>query len=874
MRDSNDSIYNMRCAWDFFEKRDYANAEKYCIIALEKEDLAGAYAVLSYIQLRERNIIKSDFYYKKAIEINAGDPAVCVIKAYRLFLENKHEEAIEEYTKALEITDSKCAYAYLGRGTVYCDQKKYENAIKDFNSAKKINNNLAHAYNGLGNAYRGLKKCKDALAAYGTAIEIDKNFANPHNGQGMIHFDKEKYEEALKDYEAAIAIDCKFAQAYNGLGNILLRQEKYLEAKVEFEKAINADPNLSHAHSGLGKVYFNLKSYKKALNEYKMAEKLSPNDPLIYSNRGDVYRDQGSYDAALEEYNKAIKNGLKNPAIAYTERGKVYQYMERNNDALKEYDKAIQINPNHKFAYYNRGLLNENLENYADAIKDYKKYKSMLKNEPGMERSMTTRIHRMEKMLSLLNPKGTGENKDVEALMSKILNKQINSKIKKIERGMNRFLEEKIEGEDTVCDHMPEFLLLRRWNSYTPILSNRKDMGRGGGYFFKISDCGVVIDPGFNFIDNMISQGLHFHDIEHVLITHSHNDHTADLESILTLLYKYNDLIKGDMYDPYKEVAQTFGRNNNSRKSIMAEVFDELGVELGRTPDPKEDGKLIEQRVEEKFADSPRRKRICIYLTASTFKKYAAMLELYQKQDYDVVIIKANDVLEILNPNKKSETLSEKYPLDRIKISVIRAKHKDTTSDKDSVGFIFEDKNTKFVLIYTGDTGFDANIQKIYEELKGKYNKSKIVLLAHLGGFKSNEDSFEYEKSIEENKDYFYKYHLGRIGLCKMIETLKPELCLVSEFGEEFRETRCDLIDSFNDVYGSSTKFLAADIGLRIRIDAKIQAITKIEDNNMEKTYIGYRDVGTTQRESDYSLHYYKNSLPKGQVDSCLLKEK
>ena len=45
------------------------------------------------------------------------------------------------------------------------------------------------------------------------------------------------------------------------------------------------------------------------------------------------------------------------------------------------------------------------------------------------------------------------------------------------------------------------FFILRRWGSYTPGVIQRS---AGGGYFLNWDGKGVVIDPGFNFLDNFI----------------------------------------------------------------------------------------------------------------------------------------------------------------------------------------------------------------------------------------------------------------------------------------------------------------------------------------------------------------------------------
>lgn len=90
--------------------------------------------------------------------------------------------------------------------------------------------------------------------------------------------------------------------------------------------------------------------------------------------------------------------------------------------------------------------------------------------------------------------------------------------------------------------------VLRRWNSFTPVLPF-PDSGPGGGYFFwwephGKARRGIVIDPGFDFLTNFQGTGQPFDAIDAVLLTHSHVDHVRDFESLLTAKYERNDTLK------------------------------------------------------------------------------------------------------------------------------------------------------------------------------------------------------------------------------------------------------------------------------------------------------------------------------------------
>ncbi len=91
-------------------------------------------------------------------------------------------------------------------------------------------------------------------------------------------------------------------------------------------------------------------------------------------------------------------------------------------------------------------------------------------------------------------------------------------------------------------------MVLRRWNSFTPALADTLNPSKGGGYFllFKKEEerLGIVIDPGYDFLDNFFSQGFSITDIDTVVISHCHPDHTNDFPSLLSLFHERNKKLR------------------------------------------------------------------------------------------------------------------------------------------------------------------------------------------------------------------------------------------------------------------------------------------------------------------------------------------
>ena len=81
--------------------------------------------------------------------------------------------------------------------------------------------------------------------------------------------------------------------------------------------------------------------------------------------------------------------------------------------------------------------------------------------------------------------------------------------------------------------------ILRGWSSSVTLLEGAQDcQWSGGGYFLKWRGKGLIIDPGFDFLDNFHQAGLHATDIHAVVVSHNHPDHNADLSTLDNLCYE------------------------------------------------------------------------------------------------------------------------------------------------------------------------------------------------------------------------------------------------------------------------------------------------------------------------------------------------
>ncbi len=790
-------------------------------------------------------------------------------KGNALYEKGQFEEALLYYDQIIEL-EPECAAAYNNKGSALNELKRYEEALACYDLAIKLDPNYAYAYNGKGNALSNLKRYEEALACYDQAIKLDPKYAVVYNNKGNALKGLKRYEEALACYDQAIELDPNYAYAYNNKGSTLNELKRYEEALACFDLAIKLDPKYAVAYNNKGNTLNNLKRYEEALACYDQAIKLDPNYAYAYNGKGSALNELKRCEEALTCFDQAIDLDPK-CAAAYNGKGIALANLKRYEEAQACFAQAIQLGDSK--AMYNRALLYEKMGQLSEASKGYADY---LEQVPG-DAAALYRVEALAKKTAgkkapkpakrpakpAAPGKADGDKPDpatenanwavtqfkadedsgvtefsdpeemkayarsferIRKLHDNEAHKRTEKAMEKIKRSFRGFT---AFGQSAPIDG-PEFYVLRRWNSYTPIVARNHQSSKGGGYYLHLGASGVAIDPGLNFIENFQDGDFKFNQLSAIFITHAHNDHAADLESILTLLHVYNKDHRADICDEIAEQAlkQEFpGQGGMSREDLLSSM-----------------------RQERKKRCQTERKVVDIYLTASTFKKYAAMLELRGDVPYRVHLIRAHDAR------------IECVPGSGIYIRPIPAKHFDLISDRDAIGLVIE--LPQYVLVYTGDTGFSPRIGAEYRHIGEQYRGKPILLLAHIGGFKQREAELNADQLL--NGKAFYKDHLGRNGLICLVDALQPQFCLVSEFGEEFNGLRVDLADQFAAAFENEIPFLPADIGLCVDKAMRIWAIYDWDTNSqgkqeMQRKFIEPQKV-VAHALMDASLEYFDRS--------------
>lgn len=666
---------------------------------------------------------------------------------------------------------------------------------------------------------------------YDLATDIGDTFAHVHNGLGNVYRERDQFPEAITHYGKAIQVDHEFCYPYNYIGDCYRILEMYDKARQNYKKAIYLDKDFVFPYYGMGKI------------GYDLGKKYSQDEHNQY------------FQTAIAWFDEAI---TKNPVFgyAYLDKGRVLERQGKYEEAKVIYEKAIEKFDD-RYAFWK-----SEAKKYFDEInvKQAKEIKYRQKTEG--DRSVGTHI--------------VGET-ILQHLESKVFHAKLSF--------TNSFLKEK-SIESSVPEykrrkhHGGQYLeVLRKWNSYTPLVTGSK----GGGYFIHVGQHGIVIDPGYNFVDSFRAMKHKFHEITDVFLTHSHDDHTANVEGILNLLYQYNRNLEENAIPLY------IGKKHNMAKSSVMKNYTTIKNELYHH----------------------NKQKINLYLPSRTYEKLSGIVD-YDPQSVCKVKLdnlgpgtgknlclcaaKNSDCLfkasvcgenrvcpvTIVNKNFNHDFSSA----DLVSIQSIKAKHKELypegpTDKGTSWGYFLRimDNNHATIIIFSGDTTWDKeNMEPEYKRIKEIIEKDPaetkyIIFIAHLGGFKATERNGEN-----------YSNHLGRLGLAQANAVLEPDLCLISEFGEEFKGVRSQIAQIFQEAFQevcikskTNTIFLSVDNNFRMSLEKSptIRVITDIDTaynlRNPKSIKYGYVDpkhVIVGESELTDQLFYYSSQNSK--LTECL----
>jgi tetratricopeptide (TPR) repeat protein len=154
---------------------------------------------------------------------------------------NRHQEAIDEFRKSLEINPKNLA-THQNLGAALHKQGRVDQAMAEYQEALAIDPTFAQAHHNLGVILSQRGRRDEAIAHFQREIETDPDQPGAHFALGTLFMDMGRLDEAASELRRAIALDPQMFQADGALGEVLLQQGLYGEAETIGARAVAAIP--------------------------------------------------------------------------------------------------------------------------------------------------------------------------------------------------------------------------------------------------------------------------------------------------------------------------------------------------------------------------------------------------------------------------------------------------------------------------------------------------------------------------------------------------------------------------------------------------------------------------------------------------------
>jgi tetratricopeptide (TPR) repeat protein len=206
--------------------------------------------------------------------------------------------------RATEINDQLPA-VYVTLGRIHDGTGKHELALQEFQRALDLDHRNADALLGLADSYARVGRSQEAEDTYKRAAAMrPENWSGPYR-LGSFYFQQGRFEEAENQFRKVIELTPDNAQAHSGLGTALLQRTRSDEAEAELKKSIELRPTY-FAYSNLGLVYFAQKRWADAVTMLNAALKLSRNDFRVWANLAVSYEWLSQHSQAAEAYREEL----------------------------------------------------------------------------------------------------------------------------------------------------------------------------------------------------------------------------------------------------------------------------------------------------------------------------------------------------------------------------------------------------------------------------------------------------------------------------------------------------------------------------------------------------------------------------------------
>jgi tetratricopeptide (TPR) repeat protein len=116
----------------------------------------------------------------------------------------QYSSAEFSFTCVIRVIDPDYLPAYMARGSVYARGFSYENAIEDYTKAIELDGSSMAAYNNRGVVYTAMQDYEKAAADFDKVLELDAAYIPGYNNRSIVYAIQGDYDSAIEMLQGAI----------------------------------------------------------------------------------------------------------------------------------------------------------------------------------------------------------------------------------------------------------------------------------------------------------------------------------------------------------------------------------------------------------------------------------------------------------------------------------------------------------------------------------------------------------------------------------------------------------------------------------------------------------------------------------------------
>lgn len=210
------------------------------------------YFTKGYYAFERKEISKSNYFYKKAIELDPLFSATYYNLGFNIEVYNKDfEEAKKLYEKAIELEPDNTK-AYINLAGLYASELKIPDKAKQLlERALELNPYDAAAHYNLAlTLQRDFDNSELSKYHYELAIKFEPDFADAKHNYGMLLWEKyQRYADAKKQFLEVLELEPNYKKTLKQLGVLLETIYKHFTtAKIYYDRFIIIEPNTANDH--------------------------------------------------------------------------------------------------------------------------------------------------------------------------------------------------------------------------------------------------------------------------------------------------------------------------------------------------------------------------------------------------------------------------------------------------------------------------------------------------------------------------------------------------------------------------------------------------------------------------------------------------